>query len=197
MWLGAGQISFSGILKTGKGNLFRCKYPLHDGDPQRSYSVALCAAASKDIGFFCLGLMPVGDATENIFSSKWPLTGWTEYCPSVCPLASECKTSGTEESSERTTAPTWSSSRLKGPGKLYDSQKDDMMVRRTGMCLRRVGANVNQFLPVPFAKRQDVEESARGPLLKDKRSADFPEPLWFCFSGLSLRRCFEYVINAL
>ncbi|XP_032708560.1 LIM and calponin homology domains-containing protein 1 isoform X1 [Lontra canadensis] len=89
--------------------------------------------------------------------------------PLVCPLASECKTSGTEESSERMTAPAWSSSRPKGPGKLCDSQKDDMMVRRTGMCLRRVGANVNQFLPVPFAKRQDVEESARGPPLKDKR----------------------------
>lgn len=149
-----------------------------------------------DVGFLCLGLMPLGDATENIFSNKWPLTSWTEYCPSVCPLASECKTSGTEESSERT-APAWSSGRPKGPGKLYESQKDDMMVRRTGMCLRRVGANVNQFLPVPFAKRQDVEEAARGPPLKDTRSEDFPELLWFCFSGLSLRRCFEYVINAL
>lgn len=75
------------------------------------------------------------------------------------------------------TAPAWSGGGLKGQGKLYDSQKDDMMVRRTGMSLRRVGANVNQFLPVPFAKQQDVEESAKGPPLKDKRSEDFPEPL--------------------
>lgn len=105
------------------------------------------------------------------------LTGWTECCPSLCPPASERKTLGTEESSEKMTAPAWSGGGLKGQGKLYDSQKDDMMVRRTGMSLRRVGANVNQFLPVPFAKRQDVEESAKGPPLKDKRSEDFPEPL--------------------
>jgi len=137
----------------------------------------MCVAASVDVGFFCLGLMPVGDATENIFSSKWPLTGWTECCPSLCPPASECKTSGTEESSEKMTAPARSGSGLKGQGRLYDSQKDDMMVRRTGMSLRRVGSNVNQFLPVPFAKRQDVAASAKGPPLKDKRSEDFPEPL--------------------
>ncbi|XP_048068026.2 LIM and calponin homology domains-containing protein 1 isoform X5 [Ursus arctos] len=89
--------------------------------------------------------------------------------PLLCPPASERKTLGTEESSEKMTAPAWSGGGLKGQGKLYDSQKDDMMVRRTGMSLRRVGANVNQFLPVPFAKRQDVEESAKGPPLKDKR----------------------------
>ncbi|XP_030891979.1 LIM and calponin homology domains-containing protein 1 [Leptonychotes weddellii] len=87
--------------------------------------------------------------------------------PPLCPPASECKTSGTEESSEKMTAR--SGSGLKGQGRLYDSQKDDMMVRRTGMSLRRVGSNVNQFLPVPFAKRQDVEASAKGPPLKDKR----------------------------
>jgi len=75
------------------------------------------------------------------------------------------------------TAPARSGSGLKGQGRLYDSQKDDMMVRRTGMSLRRVGSNVNQFLPVPFAKRQDVAASAKGPPLKDKRSEDFPEPL--------------------
>ncbi|XP_045737191.1 LIM and calponin homology domains-containing protein 1 isoform X2 [Mirounga angustirostris] len=87
--------------------------------------------------------------------------------PPLCPPASECKTSGTEESSEKMTAR--SGSGLKGQGRLYNSQKDDMMVRRTGMSLRRVGSNVNQFLPVPFAKRQDVEASAKGPPLKDKR----------------------------
>nr|XP_035932843.1 LIM and calponin homology domains-containing protein 1 isoform X8 [Halichoerus grypus] len=89
--------------------------------------------------------------------------------PPLCPPASECKTSGTEESSEKMTAPARSGSGLKGQGRLYDSQKDDMMVRRTGMSLRRVGSNVNQFLPVPFAKRQDVAASAKGPPLKDKR----------------------------
>lgn len=139
----------------------------------------MCAAASMDIGFFCFGLMPVRNATENIFSNKWPLTGWPECCPSSCPPAAECKASGTEESSEKMTAPAWSGRGLKGQGKLYDSQKDDMMVRRTGTSLRRTGSNANQFLPVPFAKQQDVEESAKGPPMKDKRSEDYPEPLWF------------------
>ncbi|XP_040340872.1 LIM and calponin homology domains-containing protein 1 isoform X1 [Herpailurus yagouaroundi] len=89
--------------------------------------------------------------------------------PLSCPPAAECKASGTEESSEKMTAPAWSGRGLKGQGKLYDSQKDDMMVRRTGTSLRRTGSNANQFLPVPFAKQQDVEESAKGPPMKDKR----------------------------
>ncbi|VFV29573.1 lim and calponin homology [Lynx pardinus] len=89
--------------------------------------------------------------------------------PLSCPPATECKASGTEESSEKMTAPAWSGRGLKGQGKLYDSQKDDMMVRRTRTSLRRTGSNANQFLPVPFAKQQDVEESAKGPPMKDKR----------------------------
>ncbi|XP_058402955.1 LIM and calponin homology domains-containing protein 1 isoform X12 [Diceros bicornis minor] len=89
--------------------------------------------------------------------------------PLSCPLASEWEASGKEESSEKMTAHAWSGSGLKGQRKLYDSQKDDMMARRTGMSLRHVGSNPNKFLPVPFAKRQDVEESAKGPPMKDKR----------------------------
>lgn len=137
----------------------------------------MCAAASMDVGFFCFGLMPVSDATANIFSSKWPLTGRPECCPSSCPPASERKASGTEESSEKMTAPAWIGSGLKGQGKSYDSRKDDMMVRRTGMSLRRIAPNTNQFLPVPFTKQQDAEESAKGPPMKDKRSEDHPELL--------------------
>lgn len=156
----------------------------------------LCAAASTDIGFFCLELTPLSDATENIFSNKWPLTDRTKCCPSSHPLASESETLGTEESSEKRTAPAWTGSGLKGQRKLYHSQRDDMMVRRTGMFLRHTGSNPNQFLPVPFAKQQDVEEAAKGPLMKNKRSEDYPEPLWLCFSSLSLNSCFEYVINA-
>lgn len=34
MWLVAGQISFSEIMKTRKGNLFPCEYQLHDGGPR-------------------------------------------------------------------------------------------------------------------------------------------------------------------
>lgn len=75
------------------------------------------------------------------------------------------------------TAPAGSDSGLKNQRKLYDSQKDDMMVRRTGKSLRHIGSNPNQFLPVPFAKQQDVEESSKGPRKKDKRSEDYPVPL--------------------
>ncbi|XP_023609435.1 LOW QUALITY PROTEIN: LIM and calponin homology domains-containing protein 1 [Myotis lucifugus] len=82
--------------------------------------------------------------------------------PLSCPLASECEASGREESSsEKMTAPAWSGSGLKKQRKLHDSQKDDMMARRTGMSLRHSGSNPNQFLPVPFAKQQEVEESAK------------------------------------
>lgn len=151
----------------------------------------MCAAASMGIGFFCLELMPVSDAAENIFSNKWALTGWTECCSSSCPLASEWEASEKEESSEKVTAPAWSGSGLRGQRKLYDSQKDDMMARRTGMSFRHTGSNPNQFLPVPFAKRQDVEESAKVPPMKDKRSEDYPVLLWLCFSSLSLDTCFE------
>ncbi|XP_053779541.1 LIM and calponin homology domains-containing protein 1 isoform X4 [Desmodus rotundus] len=89
--------------------------------------------------------------------------------PLLCPLASEWEASGKEESSEKMTAPAWSGSRLKNQRKLYDSQRDDMMARRTGMSLRHIGSNPNQFLPVPFAKQQDAVESAKGPPMKDKR----------------------------
>ncbi|XP_047305789.1 LIM and calponin homology domains-containing protein 1 isoform X11 [Homo sapiens] len=89
--------------------------------------------------------------------------------PLVCPLASECEASGTEEKLEKMTAPAWSGSGLKGQRKLDDSRKDDMMARRTGMSLRHTGSNPNQFLPVPFAKQQDVEESSKGLPMKDQR----------------------------
>lgn len=120
----------------------------------------------------------MSDATENIFSNKQTLTGWTECCPSSWPLASEWEASGREESPEKMRAPAWSGSQLRNQRKLYDSQKDDMLARRTGMSLRHTGSNPNQFLPVPFAKQQDVEESAKGPPTKDKRSEGYPVP---CF----------------
>ncbi|XP_036273528.1 LIM and calponin homology domains-containing protein 1 isoform X2 [Pipistrellus kuhlii] len=85
------------------------------------------------------------------------------------PLASEWEASGREESSEKMAAPAWSGSGLKKQRKRFDSQKDDMMARRTGMSLRPSGSKPNQFLPVPFAKQQEVEESAKGPPTKDKR----------------------------
>uniref|UniRef100_F6Z3I4 LIM and calponin homology domains 1 n=1 Tax=Callithrix jacchus TaxID=9483 RepID=F6Z3I4_CALJA len=89
--------------------------------------------------------------------------------PLVCPLASEYEASGTEEKLEKMTAPAWSGSGLKGQRKLDDTRKDDMMARRTGMSLRHTGSNPNQFLPVPFAKKQEVEESSKGPPMKDQR----------------------------
>ncbi|XP_036920154.1 LIM and calponin homology domains-containing protein 1 isoform X18 [Sturnira hondurensis] len=89
--------------------------------------------------------------------------------PLSCPLASEWEASGKEDCSEKMTAPAWSGSRLKNQRKLYDSQRDDMMARRTGMPPRHIGCNPNQFLPVPFAKQQDAEESAKGLPMKDKR----------------------------
>lgn len=75
------------------------------------------------------------------------------------------------------TAPAWCGSGLRGQRKLYDSHKDDIMARRTGMSLKYIRSNPNQFLPVPFAKQHNVEESAKGPPTKDKRSGDYPEPL--------------------
>ncbi|XP_023387990.1 LIM and calponin homology domains-containing protein 1 isoform X8 [Pteropus vampyrus] len=89
--------------------------------------------------------------------------------PLSCPLASKWEALGKEESLEKMTAAAWSSSGLKSQRKLYDSQKDDMMARRTGMSLRHIGPNPNQFLPVPFAKQRDVEEASKGPPMKDKR----------------------------
>lgn len=58
-------------------------------------------------------------------------------------------------------------------------------------------SKLNQFCPVPFAKQRFVEESAKGPPIKDKRSEDYPKLFWLCFSSLSLDTCFECVINAL
>ncbi|XP_032129926.1 LIM and calponin homology domains-containing protein 1 isoform X5 [Sapajus apella] len=89
--------------------------------------------------------------------------------PPACPLASEYEASGTEEKLEKMTVPVWSGSGLKGQRKLDDSRKDDMMARRTGMSLGHTGSNPNQFLPVPFAKQQDVEEYSKGPPMKDQR----------------------------
>ncbi|XP_066089832.1 LIM and calponin homology domains-containing protein 1 isoform X3 [Saccopteryx bilineata] len=89
--------------------------------------------------------------------------------PLSCPLASEWEALGREESAEKMTAPAWSGGGLKKQRKLSESQKDDMMARRTGLSLRHVGSNPNQFLPIPFAKQQDMEDSAKGPPTKDKR----------------------------
>ncbi|XP_027624371.1 LIM and calponin homology domains-containing protein 1 isoform X1 [Tupaia chinensis] len=89
--------------------------------------------------------------------------------PPVCPPASEQEALGTEERLEKMTAPAWDGSGLKGQRKVSGSQKDDMMVRRTGTSLRHTGSNPNQFLPVPFAKQQTVEEPARGPVPSDQR----------------------------
>uniref|UniRef100_A0A8B9WA44 LIM and calponin homology domains 1 n=1 Tax=Bos mutus grunniens TaxID=30521 RepID=A0A8B9WA44_BOSMU len=84
------------------------------------------------------------------------------------PVTSEWEASEREEKLEKMTAPVWSHSGPKGQRKLYNSQKDDMMTWRTGMSRSHIGSN-NQFLPVPFAKQHIWEESAKGPLIKDKR----------------------------
>ncbi|XP_066241142.1 LIM and calponin homology domains-containing protein 1 isoform X14 [Saccopteryx leptura] len=89
--------------------------------------------------------------------------------PLSCPLASEWEALGREESAEKMTTPAWSGGGLRKQRKWSESQKDDMMARRTGMSLRHVGSNPNQFLPIPFAKQQDTEDSAKGPPTKDKR----------------------------
>ncbi|XP_071072824.1 LIM and calponin homology domains-containing protein 1 isoform X4 [Dasypus novemcinctus] len=88
--------------------------------------------------------------------------------PLSCAQASEWAASGAEENSKMT-EPAWNGSGLKGQATLSDSRKDDMMARRTGMSLRHTGSNPNRFLPVPFTKQQDMEESAKGPPMKDKR----------------------------
>lgn len=98
-------------------------------------------------------------------------------CPSSCPLTSKWEALEKEEKLEKMTAPAWSGSGLKGQRKLSDSQKDDMTARRTGMFLRHTASNPNQFLPVPFAKQHSMEDSAKGPPIKDKRSEDYPELL--------------------
>ncbi|XP_049742904.1 LIM and calponin homology domains-containing protein 1 isoform X9 [Elephas maximus indicus] len=89
--------------------------------------------------------------------------------PLWCPLASEGEASGTEKNLEKMTAPTWNGSGVKDQAKLSDSQKDDMVTRRTGVSLRHTGFNPNQFLLIPFAKQQDVEVSAKGSPVQDKR----------------------------
>ncbi|XP_053433452.1 LIM and calponin homology domains-containing protein 1 isoform X2 [Nycticebus coucang] len=89
--------------------------------------------------------------------------------PLVCLPASEWEASGTEERSEKMTAPAWNGSGLKDHSKLYDSRKDDMMARRTGTSLRHTGSNPNQFLPVPFAKQHDVKEYTKALPMKDQR----------------------------
>uniref|UniRef100_A0A8D0PTA9 LIM and calponin homology domains 1 n=1 Tax=Sus scrofa TaxID=9823 RepID=A0A8D0PTA9_PIG len=89
--------------------------------------------------------------------------------PLSCPLTSKWEALEKEEKLEKMTAPAWSGSGLKGQRKLSDSQKDDMTARRTGMFLRHTGSNPNQFLPVPFAKQHSMEDSAKGPPIKDKR----------------------------
>ncbi|TEA42191.1 hypothetical protein DBR06_SOUSAS6810113, partial [Sousa chinensis] len=106
--------------------------------------------------------------------------------PLSCPLTSEWEASEREEKSEKMTAPAWSGSGLKGPRKLYESQKDDAMARRTGISLRHLGSKLNQFHPVPSAKQRIVEGSAKGPPIKDKnlRGTDPCPPS----SALSTRR---------
>uniref|UniRef100_A0A671DWN5 LIM and calponin homology domains 1 n=1 Tax=Rhinolophus ferrumequinum TaxID=59479 RepID=A0A671DWN5_RHIFE len=112
---------------------------------------------------------PVSSASSATSSSEEDRMLNPQNDCSSCPLASDWEALGRQESSEKMTAPAGSDSGLENQRKLYDSQKDDMMARRTGKSLRHIGSNPNQFLPVPFAKQQDVEESSKGPRKKDKR----------------------------
>nr|XP_020846666.1 LIM and calponin homology domains-containing protein 1 isoform X3 [Phascolarctos cinereus] len=79
-------------------------------------------------------------------------------------------TTGAEKSLEKMTARgIQPGSRVQRQRKVPDPQKDDMMARRTGAFLKHTVSNSNQFLPVPFAKQQDVEESTKGLQKKEER----------------------------
>lgn len=134
----------------------------------------------------------MSDATENSISAKQPLTGWAERCSRACPLASEREPAGAEEKAEESAAPAWSASGPKGQGKLSESQKDDTMARTTGESLSHPGSSPNQCLPVPFAKQQEVEESAEDPPVKDRRSGGLC-PCDFISPGCAL----EYALSVL
>lgn len=95
----------------------------------------------------------------------------------MCPLAAEWKAVGTEENSEKRTTPAWRGSGLEGQRKLDNSQKVNMMARRTEMSQRHIGSKPNQFLPVAFAKQQVLVEPAKDLPMKVKRSEDYPMPL--------------------
>lgn len=75
------------------------------------------------------------------------------------------------------TAPAWSAYNLKGQSKMADSQNDDMMTRRAGLSPRYTGSKPNQFLPVPFAQKEDAQESAKSTPMNDERSESYPVPL--------------------
>ncbi|XP_060044121.1 LIM and calponin homology domains-containing protein 1 isoform X15 [Erinaceus europaeus] len=87
----------------------------------------------------------------------------------LCPLAAEWKAVGTEENSEKRTTPAWRGSGLEGQRKLDNSQKVNMMARRTEMSQRHIGSKPNQFLPVAFAKQQVLVEPAKDLPMKVKR----------------------------
>ncbi|XP_057582675.1 LIM and calponin homology domains-containing protein 1 isoform X7 [Hippopotamus amphibius kiboko] len=147
--------------------------PVPESQEEQSCSLGECPRRTEEVT--CKQLPWDGkEETEGVAqrdSAMEPKAERSEECgqPLSCPLTSEWEASEREEKSEKVTAPPWSGSGLKGQRKLYDSQKDDMMARRTGMSLRHIGSNLNQFLPVPFAKQHIVEESAKGPPIKDKR----------------------------
>ncbi|KAM6220878.1 LIM and calponin homology domains-containing protein 1 [Rhynchocyon petersi] len=84
------------------------------------------------------------------------------------PLASERETLGKEENVEKMTASTLDGSGLNDQARLSDAQKDDMMTRN-GVSLRQTGSSPNQFLPVPFAKQQVMEEPSKKSSVEDKR----------------------------
>ncbi|XP_058526148.1 LIM and calponin homology domains-containing protein 1 isoform X6 [Ochotona princeps] len=89
--------------------------------------------------------------------------------PLTCAWACEEETVGTKEKLEKMTALGWSTNGTKNPKKMADSQKDDMMARRTGVAMRHTGSSPNLFLLVPLAKQQDAEEPIKGPAMQDQR----------------------------
>ncbi|XP_036618827.1 LIM and calponin homology domains-containing protein 1 isoform X1 [Trichosurus vulpecula] len=78
-------------------------------------------------------------------------------------------TTGAEKSLEMTTRGVQLGGGARGQRKMPDPQKDDMMARRTGAFLKHPPSNSNQFLPVPFAKQQNEEESPKGLQKKEER----------------------------
>nr|XP_044986368.1 LIM and calponin homology domains-containing protein 1 isoform X1 [Jaculus jaculus] len=87
----------------------------------------------------------------------------------VCPLVPQWETSGTEEESEKMTAPVCGDSGLKVHSKLAEPQEEDMITKRTDASSVPPGSKPNQFPPAPLAQQQGMEESNKGSSIKDQR----------------------------
>ncbi|XP_009330713.1 PREDICTED: LIM and calponin homology domains-containing protein 1 isoform X2 [Pygoscelis adeliae] len=114
-------------------------------------------------------------AVESSLSTTVGSLGFAEHSDEVSKPQNESSTVKREESQEQPEIPQQQSGGTENKVKFPDPQRDDMLARRTGAFLKQPGPSVKQFLPMPFSKQQNKQDTARDLEKKNFRPEKCPQ----------------------